>query len=485
MSLTKESIRDLHKRLKEREITAQDLAEASLQMIEEADGTLGAFLQVDEEGMRKRARALDEKGLLDSLLQALPMGVKDNISTKGVLTTAGSRILENYTPLYDATVMEMLDRVGANMVGKTNMDEFGMGSSNENSGYGPVRNPWDPERVPGGSSGGSAAAVASGQVVFALGSDTGGSIRQPAAFCGVVGLKPTYGRVSRFGLIAFASSLDQIGPLTRKVEDAAIVLSAIAGYDSRDSTSARVDVPDYLAACTGEIGGLKVAVPKEWMGEGIESGVKERIQETLKQMEQLGAIVEEVSLPHLDYALTAYYLLAPAEASSNLARYDGVRYGVRVEGENLVDMFHRTRSTGFGDEVKRRIMLGTYALSSGYYDAYYKKAQQVRTLIQQDFSSIFQTYDVVVGPTTPTTAFRLGEKVNDPLTMYRNDICTIPVSLAGLPAISIPCGLSEGLPVGMQIVGKAFDEPTVLRVGHALEQQADRLPEPPVGGGAA
>lgn len=485
MSLTKESIRDLHKRLKEREITAQDLAEASLQRIEEADGTLGAFLQVDEEGMRKRARALDEKGLLDSLLQALPMGVKDNISTKGVLTTAGSRILENYTPLYDATVMEMLDRVGANMVGKTNMDEFGMGSSNENSGYGPVRNPWDPERVPGGSSGGSAAAVASGQVVFALGSDTGGSIRQPAAFCGVVGLKPTYGRVSRFGLIAFASSLDQIGPLTRKVEDAAIVLSAIAGYDSRDSTSARVDVPDYLAACTGEIRGLKVAVPKEWMGEGIESGVKERIQETLKQMEQLGAIVEEVSLPHLDYALTAYYLLAPAEASSNLARYDGVRYGVRVEGENLVDMFHRTRSTGFGDEVKRRIMLGTYALSSGYYDAYYKKAQQVRTLIQQDFSSIFQTYDVVVGPTTPTTAFRLGEKVDDPLTMYRNDICTIPVSLAGLPAISIPCGLSEGLPVGMQIVGKAFDEPTVLRVGHALEQQADRLPEPPVGGGAA
>ncbi|MDR6225784.1 Asp-tRNA(Asn)/Glu-tRNA(Gln) amidotransferase subunit GatA [Desmospora profundinema] len=485
MSLIKESIRDLHKRVIQKEITAQDLADASLNCIQEMDGKLGAFLQVDEEGVRERARALDESGVADRPLAAVPMGIKDNISTRGVLTTAGSRILGDYTPIYDAVVIEKLNDAGANMMGKTNMDEFGMGSSNENSGFHPVRNPWNPDRVPGGSSGGSAAAVASGQVTFALGSDTGGSIRQPAAFCGVVGLKPTYGRVSRFGLIAFASSLDQIGPLTRNVEDAAMVLSTIAGHDPKDSTSAKVDVPDYLASLTGEIRGLKVAVPRELMGEGIDAGVKQRVQEALKRLEGLGATVEEVSLPHAEYAVATYYLLAPAEASSNLARYDGVRYGVRVEGDNLLDMFHRTRSTGFGDEVKRRIMLGTYALSSGYYDAYYRKAQQVRTLIRQDFESIFQTYDVVVGPTAPTTAFPMGEKVDDPLTMYLNDICTIPVSLAGLPAISVPCGLSDGLPVGLQIVGKPFDESGVLRVAHAFEQHSERLPEPQAGGGVS
>ncbi|PTM56491.1 Asp-tRNA(Asn)/Glu-tRNA(Gln) amidotransferase subunit GatA [Desmospora activa] len=483
MSLIKETIRSLHKRVKQREITAVDLVEASLDRIQKVDGQVGAFLMVDEEGVRQRARALDEQGVADDVLSAIPMGMKDNISTTGVATTAGSRILGDYTPVYNATVMEKLNGVGANMVGKMNMDEFAMGSSNENSGFHPVRNPWDLKRVPGGSSGGSAAAVASGQVTFALGSDTGGSIRQPASYCGVVGLKPTYGRVSRYGLIAFASSLDQIGPLTRNVEDAAAVLQTIAGYDPKDSTSAKVDVPNYLASLTGEIRGLKVAVPKEMMGAGIDAGVKQRVQEALKLMERLGATVEEVSLPHAEYAVATYYLLAPAEASSNLARYDGVRYGIRVEGENLIDMFHRTRSTGFGAEVKRRIMLGTYALSSGYYDAYYRKAQQVRTLIRQDFEAIFEKYDVVVGPTAPTTAFALGEKTDDPLTMYLNDICTIPVNLAGLPAISLPCGLVDGLPVGLQIIGKAFDEQGVLRVAHAYEQQSERLPDPQVGGG--
>lgn len=416
-------------------------------------------------------------------LSALPLGVKDNISTKNMLTTAGSKILANYTPLYNATVMEHLEKEQVNLVGKMNMDEFGMGSSNENSGYFEVRNPWDLNRVPGGSSGGSAAAVASNQVSFALGSDTGGSIRQPAAFCGVVGLKPTYGRVSRFGLIAFASSLDQIGPITRNVEDAAYVLQTIAGHDPMDSTSADVDVPDYLSSLSGDINGLQVAVPQEWMGEGIDSGVKEKVKRALQVLEREGAVVEEVSLPHMDYAVAAYYLLAPAEASSNLARYDGVRYGHRIEGENLVDMFERTRSNGFGDEVKRRIMLGTYSLSSGYYDAYYLKAQKVRTLIRQDFEKIFNRYDVVVGPTAPTTAFKMKEKTVDPLTMYLNDICTIPVSLAGLPAISLPCGLSEGLPVGLQIIGRPFDETGVLKVAHAYEQQREPLPEPNAVGG--
>ncbi|GGE26505.1 glutamyl-tRNA(Gln) amidotransferase subunit A [Marinithermofilum abyssi] len=484
MSLLRKSLKEIHSSLAAKEITATDLLEASLERIGETDQEIGAFLKLDEEGARYRAKQLDEQEP-KGLLAALPAGIKDNIGTEGVVTTAGSQILGDYTPVYPATVMSKLEQAQANMIGKTNMDEFGMGSSNENSGYHKVRNPWDLDRVPGGSSGGSAAAVAAGQVVFGLGSDTGGSIRQPAAFCGVVGLKPTYGRVSRFGLIAFASSLDQIGPLTRNVEDAAYVLQAIAGHDPKDSTSADVEVPDYLSALTGEVKGLKVAVPKELMGEGIDAGVKARVQEALKLLESLGAVVEEVSLPHLEYAVPAYYLLAPAEASSNLARYDGVRYGVRVEGENLVDMFNRTRSTGFGPEVKRRIMLGTYALSSGYYDAYYLKAQKVRTLIRQDFEKIFDQYDVVIGPTAPTTAFRIGEKVDDPLTMYLNDICTIPVSLAGLPAISVPCGLSDGLPVGLQIVGRPFDESQVLRVAHAYEQHAERLPEPQIGGGAS
>lgn len=485
MSLLRESLKDIHKRLSTREISARDLVEESLAQIEKVDGDVRAFLKVDAEGAKKRADELDQKWAdtdQRGLLAGLPSGLKDNICTEGLITTCGSQLLANYNPIYDATVVDKLNAAESVFVGKTNMDEFAMGGSTENSGFFPTYNPWDLSRVPGGSSGGSAAAVAAGEVYYALGSDTGGSIRQPASFCGVVGLKPTYGRVSRFGLVAFASSLDQIGPLTKNVEDAAYVLQAIAGHDPNDSTSAKVEVPDYLSALTGEIKGLKVAVPKEMMGEGIDPGVKEQVQKALKKLEEMGAIVEEVSLPHKDYAVPTYYLIAPAEASSNLARYDGVRYGVRQQGENLIDMYLETRSKGFGPEVKRRIMLGTYALSSGYYDAYYLKAQKVRTLIRQDFDQVFANYDVIVSPTTPTTAFKIGENIDDPLMMYMNDILTVPVNLAGLPAISVPCGLADGLPVGMQIIGKAFDEATILRVAHAYEQETEPLPVPPLGG---
>jgi aspartyl-tRNA(Asn)/glutamyl-tRNA(Gln) amidotransferase subunit A len=485
MSLLRDSLKEIHKRLSTRELSASDLVEESLAQIAKVDGDVRAFLKVDEEGARKQAAELDKKWANSStrgLLAGLPAGLKDNLCTEGLTTTCASQLLANYNPIYNATVVDKLAEAESVTVGKLNMDEFAMGGSTENSGFHPTYNPWDLSRVPGGSSGGSAAAVAAGEVYYALGSDTGGSIRQPAAFCGVVGLKPTYGRVSRYGLVAFASSLDQIGPLTKNVEDAAYVLQAISGHDAKDSTSAQVDVPDFLSALTGDIKGLKVAVPKEMMGEGIDAGVKERVQAAIKKLEQMGAVVEEVSLPHSDYAVAAYYLIAPAEASSNLARYDGVRYGVRKQGQNLLDMYLETRSQGFGSEVKRRIMMGTYALSSGYYDAYYLKAQKVRTLIRQDFERVFADYDVIVGPTTPTTAFKIGENINDPLTMYMNDILTIPVNLAGLPAISVPCGLAEGLPVGLQIIGKAFDEATVLRVAHAFEQETERLPVPPLGG---
>lgn len=393
--------------------------------------------------------------------------------------------MANFEPVYDATVVQKLNEAQAVTVGKVNMDEFAMGSSNENSGFSPVRNPWNQEYVPGGSSGGSAAAVAAREVYYALGSDTGGSIRQPAAFCGVVGLKPTYGLVSRFGLVAFASSLDQIGPLTKNVEDAAYVLQAIAGHDRQDSTSANVEIPDYLSALSGDIQGLKIAVPKEYVGEGVHPEVREKVLEALKVLEGMGASWSEVSLPHSEYAVPTYYIISSSEASSNLARYDGVRYGVRADqATSLLEMYKETRSQGFGDEVKRRIMLGTYALSSGYYDAYYLKAQKVRTLIKQDFEKIFEEYDVIIGPTAPTTAFKLGEKTEDPLTMYVEDLLTIPMNLAGIPAISVPCGLaSNGLPVGLQIIGKAFDESTLLRVAHAYEQKTEHhLARPQLGG---
>lgn len=488
MSLLREPLKVIQDRLTKKEISSVDLVQESLKRINEVENEVRAFLLVNEEGALNHARELDKKYSHDSTrgaLAGLPVGVKDNICTEGHTTTCGSQLLSNYQPIYNATVVEKLHNEEAITMGKMNMDEFAMGSSNENSSFYPVRNPWSLDHVPGGSSGGSAAAVAAGEVYFSLGSDTGGSIRQPAAFCGVVGLKPTYGLVSRYGLVAFASSLDQIGPLTKNVEDSAYVLQAIAGHDYRDSTSANVEIPNYLSALTGEVKGLRIGVPKEMMGDGIDAGVKSQVHKALQTLESMGAIVEEVSLPHSEYAVATYYLIAPAEASSNLARFDGVRYGVRKYGENLVDLYHETRSQGFGPEVKRRIMLGTYALSSGYYDAYYKKAQQVRTLIRQDFEQIFASYDVIIGPTAPTTAFKIGEKVNDPLTMYANDMCTIPVNLAGLPGISVPCGLVDGLPVGLQIIGKPFDESTILRVAHAFEQATDCLPEPKIGGNRA
>jgi aspartyl-tRNA(Asn)/glutamyl-tRNA(Gln) amidotransferase subunit A len=485
MSLLRLPLKEIHSRLAKRELSASDLVEESLARIAAVDGQVRAFLTVDEEGAREHAKRLDQvDNPVESFgpLAALPAGIKDNICTEGLKTTCASKLLANYEPIYNATVVEKLARAEAITVGKTNLDEFAMGSSNENSGFYPVHNPWDLTRVPGGSSGGSAAAVAAEEVYFALGSDTGGSIRQPAAFCGIVGLKPTYGLVSRYGLVAFASSLDQIGPLTKNVEDAAYVLQAIAGHDPKDSTSADVEIPNYLNQLTGDIRGLRIAVPREMMGEGIEPGVREQVQKAINKLAELGAIIEETSLPHIDYAVATYYLLAPAEASSNLARFDGVRYGVRKEGQNLIDLYMETRSQGFGDEVKRRIMLGTYALSSGYYDAYYLKAQKVRTLIRQDFEQLFAKYDVIVGPTAPTIAYKMGENADNPLTMYLKDILTIPVNLAGLPAISVPCGLSEGMPVGLQVIGKAFDESTVLRVAHAFEQVSERLPQPQIGG---
>ncbi|NNU90839.1 Asp-tRNA(Asn)/Glu-tRNA(Gln) amidotransferase subunit GatA [Anoxybacillus sp. CHMUD] len=477
MSLFDYRVSELHHLLHKKEISVSDLVDESFKRIHEVEDRVQAFLTLNEEQARMKAKELDEKLGTEKefgLLFGMPIGIKDNIVTKGLRTTCASKILYNFDPIYDATVVERLNEADAVTIGKLNMDEFAMGSSTENSGFQLTRNPWDLERVPGGSSGGSAAAVAAGEVPFALGSDTGGSIRQPAAFCGVVGLKPTYGRVSRYGLVAFASSLDQIGPITRTVEDNAYLLQVISGLDPMDSTSANVDVPDYVSALTGDIQGLKIAVPKEYLGEGVSDEVRQSVLQALKVLESLGATWEEVSLPHSKYALATYYLLASSEASANLARFDGVRYGYRTDNaKNLMDMYKQTRSEGFGNEVKRRIMLGTFALSSGYYDAYYKKAQKVRTLIKQDFENVFEKYDVIIGPTTPTPAFKIGEKTSDPLTMYANDILTIPVNLAGVPGISIPCGFVNGLPVGLQIIGKHFDESTIYRVAHAFEQATD------------
>jgi len=475
-------LQELHNQLSKKELSVTDLVGEAFARIKEHDERVGAYLTLNEEGARAEAARLDNKLGSDEakgLLFGLPAGIKDNMVTESLRTTCASQFLSNYNPIYDATVVTKLKQAEAVTIGKLNMDEFAMGGSNENSSFHPVRNPWDLTRVPGGSSGGSAAAVAAGEAYFTLGSDTGGSIRQPASYCGVVGLKPTYGLVSRYGLVAFASSLDQIGPITKNVEDAAYVLQAIAGHDAKDSTSANVDIPDYVSALSGEISGLKIAVPKEYL-DGIDPQVKAAVLEALRVLEGLGAEWEEVSLPHTEYAVAAYYLLASSEASSNLSRFDGVRYGVRAEqGGNLLDLYLDSRSQGFGAEVKRRIMLGTYALSSGYYDAYYLKAQKVRTLIKQDFDRTFEKYDIIIGPTAPTTAFQLGSQVDDPLTMYLNDILTIPVSLAGVPAMSVPCGFADGMPVGLQIIGKAFDESTVLRVAHAYEAHTDHHKQRP------
>ncbi|WP_156160041.1 Asp-tRNA(Asn)/Glu-tRNA(Gln) amidotransferase subunit GatA [Paenibacillus sp. E194] len=471
------SLTEARQAIQERKLSVSELVDASFRRIASTDEQVQAFLTMNEEGARNEAAAIDKRisaGEQIGLLAGIPAGVKDNIVTEGIRTTCASKFLDNFVPVYDGTVSRKLKEAGAITIGKLNMDEFAMGGSNENSAYRTTRNPWDLERVPGGSSGGSAASVAAGQVTFALGSDTGGSIRQPASYCGVVGLKPTYGLVSRFGLVAFASSLDQIGPITRNVEDAALVLQAIASYDKMDSTSAKVEIPDYAAQLTGDVAGLRIGVPSEYIGQGVDPRVKEAVLAALKVFEDMGATWEEVSMPHTEYAVATYYLLASSEASSNLARFDGVRYGVRADNpDNLLDLYHRSRSEGFGQEVKRRIMLGTYALSSGYYDAYYLKAQKVRTLIKRDFDEAFNKFDILLGPTAPTTAFRIGEQINDPLAMYLNDILTIPVSLAGVPAISVPCGLADGLPVGLQLIGKAFDEATVLRAAHAFEQRTE------------
>lgn len=488
LSLFDLKLQDVHNRLVTKELSASDLVEHSLERIRETEPKVRAFINVYEEQARETAQQLDKQLAANSergLLFGLPAALKDNMATEGMLTTCASKFLANYKAIYDATAVNKLKSAQSVLIGKLNMDEFAMGGSNENSGFHPTHNPWNTDCVPGGSSGGSAASVAAGQVYFALGSDTGGSIRQPAAYCGVVGMKPTYGLVSRYGLVAFASSLDQIGPLTKNVEDAAYVLQAIAGHDPLDSTSLKADIPDYVSALTGDVKGLRIAVPKEYLGSGVDPKVKESVLQALKLLESLGAVCEEVSLPHTEYAVASYYLLASSEASSNLARFDGVRYGVRSDNaDNLLDVYNKSRSEGFGAEVKRRIMLGTYALSSGYYDAYYLKAQKVRTLIKQDFDNVFANYDVVIGPTAPTTAFKLGAQVDDPLTMYLNDILTIPVNLAGIPAISVPCGFADGLPVGLQIIGKPLDESTVLRVAHAFEQNTEHHKQRPqlVGG---
>jgi len=464
--------------LARRQVSSLELTRAVLDRLGQVEGHLNAFVTLTPELALEQAREADQRlarGEGVTPLTGIPAAIKDVICTRGVRTTCGSRMLENFVPPYDATVVQRLKAAGLVMVGKTNMDEFAMGSSGENSYFGPTRNPWDLERVPGGSSSGSAAAVAADACLYALGSDTGGSIRQPAALCGIVGLKPTYGRVSRYGLVAFASSLDQIGPMTKDVTDAALVLGAIAGHDPHDSTSAPVEVPDYTAALVPDLKGLRLGVPREYMGEGVEEGVRKAVEEAIARLGELGAEVDwEVSLPSTPYALACYYIIAPSEASANLARYDGVKYGYSyTEGDSVWENMERTRQFGFGAEVKRRIMLGTYALSAGYYDAYYLKAQRVRTLIRREFEAAFQRCHALVTPVSPTPAFRLGEKVADPLQMYLSDVFTIPVNIAGLPAISVPCGFSQGLPVGLQVIGRPFDEPTVLRVAYAYQQASD------------
>jgi aspartyl-tRNA(Asn)/glutamyl-tRNA(Gln) amidotransferase subunit A len=481
------TISEASERLARRELSSIELTRAHLDRIAQVEGNVRAFVTVTEEQALQQAERIDRQrseGARLGPLAGIPLAIKDVICTEGTRTTCSSRMLEHFVPPYDATVIARLRAAGAVFVGKTNMDEFAMGSSTENSAFFATHNPWDLKRVPGGSSGGSAAAVAAGEAMGALGSDTGGSVRQPGALTNTVALKPTYGRVSRYGLIAFASSLDQIGPFARSARDAAILLQAIAGHDPRDSTSVNEPVPDYQAALTGDISGLRVGVPHEYFVEGTEDGVRQAVERAIDTLRSLGAEVGGCSLPHTRFGVAAYYIIAPSEASANLARYDGIKYGfsLRHETDDLIEYVSLTRDAGFGTEVKRRIMLGTYALSSGYYDAYYLKAEQVRTLIKQDFDRAFQQFDVLVGPTSPTVAFKLGEKLSDPYAMYLNDVFTIPANLAGNPGISIPGGFSAGLPVGMQVIGPAFGEATLLRVADAFERATDyhaRWPELP------
>ncbi len=464
----------LHDMLVKKEITAVALTQDVLDRIDEVDGEVKAYLTVTREDALAQAAAVDAKisrGESISFWEGIPGAIKDNICTKGVRTTCASKMLENFVPPYNATVMEKIAEVNPVILGKANMDEFAMGGSTENSAYFPTANPWQHDCVPGGSSGGSAAAVAAGTAVWALGSDTGGSIRQPASFCGVVGMKPTYGRVSRYGLVAFASSLDQIGPLTRDVTDCAHLLNVIAGYDEKDSTSTKAEVPDFTKSLVQDVKGLKIGMPKEYFAQGLDPEVEKSVRAAIAQLESLGAEIVEISLPHTAYAISAYYLIAPAEASSNLARYDGVSYGERVDGVDIVDMMTKTRSEKFGEEVKRRIMIGSYALSAGYYDAYYLKALKVRTLVKQDFDQAFEKVDVIMSPAAPTPAYKIGEMASDPLKMYMQDVYTVPLNLAGLPGISVPCGFSSaGLPIGLQIIGKALAEDTLIRAAYTYEQ---------------
>jgi aspartyl-tRNA(Asn)/glutamyl-tRNA(Gln) amidotransferase subunit A len=481
------TIQEAHQRLMRREISSLELTRACLARIRQVEDRVKAFVTVTEEVALAQAEQADRRieAGEGGPLTGIPVQIKDLICTRGIPTTCASRMLQNYVPVYDATVVAKLLDQGAVVLGKGNMDEFGMGSSTENSAFFPSRNPWDLDRVPGGSSGGGAASVAAGEAIYSLGTDTGGSIRQPAALCGVVGLKPTYGLVSRYGLVAFASSLDQIGPLTQDVTDCALVLSTIAGHDPRDSTSLPQEKKDYTAALTGDSPisplskggterGIRLGIPDEYFGAGIQEGVREAVLAAVKTLEGLGAAVTPVSLPTSRYALACYYIIAPSECSANLARYDGVKYGYSaLEAETMWQAMEKTRQQGFGPEVKRRIVLGTYALSSGYYDAYYVKAQQVRTLIRQDFGRVFQQVDALVTPTSPVVAFHLGERTADPVQMYLIDVCTVPVNIAGLPAISVPCGFSQGLPVGMQLIGPHLSEETLLRLAYAYEQATE------------
>lgn len=486
MSFSQLTIKQLHEKLANKEITATEVAEQAFAQIDATEADVKAFITLNKEQALDRAKALDETGDFSHPLAGIPGTIKDNIAMKGLPLTAASNMLANFKdPLYDATVTEKLHDKGALLVGKVNMDEFAMGSSTETSAFKQTTNPWNTNHVPGGSSGGSAASVAAGQALFSLGSDTGGSIRQPAAFCGVVGMKPTYGLVSRYGVVPFAPSLDQVGPITKTVADNAYVLQTIAGHDANDATSHPADVPNYEAALTGDIKGLKIGVPKEFLGDGVAEEVKAALMESLKVYESLGATWEEMSLPHATYGDATYYVIAMGEGSSSLARFDGIRYGHRSDqAKDMIDVFKQSRKEGFGEEVKRRILVGSTVLSGKYNEDYFVKAQKVRTLIAEDFAKAFETYDVIVGPTTPTTAFAFGEN-RDPLTMYMSDMLTVPVNLAGVPAISIPNGFSkEGLPIGLQIIGKHFDEETLYRVAHAFESATDFHTKRPNVGGA-
>ena len=475
MNITDLTVHELMEKLEKKELTSEEITKAYIDRINEKEKDVDAFVTLTTDDALKQAKEIDEKrknGEDVSKLAGIPIGIKDNMCTKGVKTTCSSKMLENFISPYDATVIEKINEIQMPSLGKLNMDEFAMGGSTEYSYFKKTKNPWNLNKVPGGSSGGSAAAVAAKMVPWALGSDTGGSIRQPASLCGVVGLKPTYGLVSRFGLVAFASSLDQIGPITKDVKDAAMLLNVIAGHDEKDTTSAIVEKKDYVKALKNDVKGLKIGVPKEYFGEGINKEVKETLEEAIKKYEELGATVEECSINVADYALATYYIIACAEASSNLGRFDGIRYGYRTKNyENLKDIYRNSRSEGFGAEVKRRIILGTYVLSSGYYDAYYKKAQQVRTLVKQEFAKAFEKYDVLLTPTSPTVAFNIGEKSENPLEMYLSDICTVSVNIAGLPGISIPVGVDKsGMPIGMQLIGNHFEEETILNAAYTYEQ---------------